>query len=139
MLKGVVRRHKRKMSNNIDLLDRAARAISAKNATALIPAAACSDLSQQIVGVLRQLAPDDQILFFNIYNRRKKNREWAQLFALFAAQYCYLRRPLTQLIFWITVGGLGIWYIYDLFAIQEKVAQENEFIALEALDAVKGL
>ena len=79
------------------------------------------------------------MLFLNHYNRKKINSGWAQLFALFAVHYAYLRKPLTQLIFWMTAGGVGIWYLYDLFTIQDKVAKENEFIALEALDDVKGL
>jgi hypothetical protein len=125
--------------NTNELFDRADKFSAKKSSAELIPTLAQSDLAQQILGVLRQFSPNDQILFMNCYNRKKKNRDWAQFFALFAVHYAYLRKPLTQLIFFMTAGGVGIWYLYDLFTVQDKVTKENEFIALEALDAVKGL
>ena len=121
------------------MFERADKFSTKKEFADLIPALAHSDLKPQILSALRQLSTHDQMLFLNHYNRKKINSGWAQLFALFAVHYAYLRKPLTQLIFWMTAGGVGIWYLYDLFTIQDKVAKENEFIALEALDDVKGL
>ena len=132
------RRPKAIMSNN-DLFDRADKFSAKKTAADLIQALANSELKPDILSALRQLSPNDQIIFSNYYNRKKKSRDWAQLFALFAVHYAYLRRPLMQLIFFMTAGGVGIWYLYDLFTIQDKVERENDFFALEALDAAKGL
>ncbi|MEI6286933.1 MAG: hypothetical protein WCP79_10570 [Bacillota bacterium] len=125
--------------NNNELFDRADKYAAKKTAADLIQALAHSDLKPQILSALRQLSPNDQIVFLNCYNRKKKNRDWAQMFAVFAVHYAYLRRPLTQLIFFMTAGGVGIWYLYDLFTVQDKVEMENDFFALEALDAAKGL
>ncbi len=56
----------------------------------------------------------------------------AYLFWLFfGAHYLYFRRPGTQLLFWLTAGGFGIWALIDLFRIPGMVDEQN----LELLDA----
>lgn len=43
--------------------------------------------------------------------------------------YAYLGRWGTQILFWITAGGLGIWAFLDLFLIPRKVNRYNRRIA----------
>ena len=57
-------------------------------------------------------------------------------FALLGCHYAYLGRWGLQLLFWLTLGGLGIWAFVDLFRIPGMVNDHNWDIAeeLEALD-----
>lgn len=45
--------------------------------------------------------------------------------------YAYLGKWLYQVLFWITAGGLGIWWIIDLFHIPTKVERYNLQLAQE--------
>jgi len=47
---------------------------------------------------------------------------------LLGAHYAYLGRWGLQLLFWVTLGGLGVWAIIDLFLIGGKVEAYNASI-----------
>lgn len=47
------------------------------------------------------------------------------LFVFLLAHYAYLGKWGKQILFWITLGGLGIWALVDLFTIPEKVRSYN--------------
>jgi|TARA_B110000259_G_scaffold44024_1_gene50915 hypothetical protein len=47
-------------------------------------------------------------------------------FCFFGAHYLYLRKTGIQLFFWITLGGFGIWALFDLFALSSKVHTYND-------------
>lgn len=47
---------------------------------------------------------------------------------LLGAHYIYLERWGTQIIFWISFGGLGLWAIYDLFTMSNKVKKYNKLL-----------
>jgi len=44
---------------------------------------------------------------------------------LLGSHYAYLGKWGTQLLFWFTLAGLGIWWIVDLFLIPGKVEKYN--------------
>lgn len=46
-------------------------------------------------------------------------------FVLLGSHYLYLRKPLLQLLFWVTLGGFALWAIVDLFRIPKLVAEFN--------------
>lgn len=50
------------------------------------------------------------------------------LWFILGAHYAYLGKWGTQIIFWITLGGLGFWAIIDLFLIPGKVERYNTSI-----------
>lgn len=61
----------------------------------------------------------------------------AYLLLFFAgAQYAYLNKWGTQILFWITFGGLGIWWLIDVFRIPGMVDDFNDpiFDELEWLE-----
>jgi len=47
---------------------------------------------------------------------------------LLGAHYAYLGKWGIQLLFWITLGGIGIWALIDLFTIPGKVNRYNAAI-----------
>lgn len=46
-------------------------------------------------------------------------------FLLLGAHYAYLGKWGLQILFWVTFGGAGIWWIIDLFTISGKVEKYN--------------
>ena len=42
------------------------------------------------------------------------------------AQYAYLNKWGTQILFWITFGGLGIWWIIDIFRLPGMIHEFND-------------
>jgi hypothetical protein len=55
-----------------------------------------------------------------------KSKGSAYLFwFLLGAHFAYLGRWGMQLLFWITLGGFGVWAIIELFMISGRVAKHN--------------
>lgn len=52
---------------------------------------------------------------------------------LFGVHYFYLNRPLTNIIYWLTLGGFGLWTLIDLFRIPSMVRKNNEEATQEAI------
>ena len=50
---------------------------------------------------------------------------------LFGVHYAYLGKWGTQFLYWITLGGFGVWAIIDLFTISGKVNRYNNAIVHE--------
>jgi len=47
---------------------------------------------------------------------------------LFGSHYAYLGKWGTQILFWLTLGGLGIWAAYDLINMTEIITRHRESI-----------
>jgi len=63
----------------------------------------------------------------------RKKVHWAFLrWLMLGSHYLYLRRPITQFFFWISLGGLLLWWLIDLTRLSHLVRQYNER-ALRAL------
>lgn len=50
---------------------------------------------------------------------------------LFGTHYAYLGKWGWQILFWITLGGLGIWAFIDIFTIPGKVNRHNARIFMQ--------
>ena len=48
------------------------------------------------------------------------------LFFVAGAHYAYLNKWGTQVFFWLTLGGLGIWWLVDIFRITGMVHDFND-------------
>lgn len=55
---------------------------------------------------------------------------------IFGCHYAYLGKWGLQFLYWITLGGLGIWCILDLFSIPNKVRFHNSIIIKQIHEAV---
>lgn len=68
------------------------------------------------------------------YRRKKKSYVFAYFsWVLVGFHYAYLGKWGVQLVFWLTCGGLFIWYFIDIFRIPGLVDNKNREIAVEAL------
>ncbi|MFT4850303.1 MAG: hypothetical protein ACI83B_002859 [Sediminicola sp.] len=66
-----------------------------------------------------------------------KSKDIAYLFwFILGSHYAYFGKWRLQFLFWITLGGIGIWALMDLFFMSNKVDSVNApiFTALEKLE-----
>ncbi len=49
-------------------------------------------------------------------------------FFFFGAHYLYFGKLFFQILFWITLGGFGMWLLFDLFTLSTKVKIYNDRI-----------
>ena len=76
----------------------------------------------------------DQALFREEYTRKAKSKTKGLLFLiLLGFHYLYIRRTGLQIAFWLTGGGLFVWWIIDLFRIGGMVKKYNQEVALQAM------
>lgn len=68
-----------------------------------------------------------------------RRTEWAYLFFVMWAHYLYLGKPGLQLLYWLTAGGFGIWFLIDLFTMESKIKNHNMpiFMEIEELERQK--
>lgn len=60
-----------------------------------------------------------------LQNELKKTGTAYLFYFLFGAHYIYLGQIGKQILFWITLGGLGFWALIDLFTLGSKVDKTN--------------
>lgn len=75
----------------------------------------------------QQLPPQQEIADGTSEERRDlKDTATAYLYWLcLGMHYNYLDNRSTQLIFWVTLGGLGLWWLFDLVRIPDMVKDYN--------------
>ena len=49
-------------------------------------------------------------------------------FFFFCAYYLYFGKLFFQILFWMTLGGFGMWFLFDLFTLSTKVKIYNDTI-----------
>jgi hypothetical protein len=50
-----------------------------------------------------------------------------RLWFFFGLHYAYLGKWKLQFLYWITIGGMGVWSIIDLFTLSKRIAVHNDF------------
>ncbi len=89
---------------------------------------------------LAELTAEQQDRFIAQYDSRAKSVGVAYtLFLLLGAHYAYFGRWGLQAIWWLTLGGLGVWALIDLFRIPKLSARYNDEVATLAMRTVKVL
>ncbi len=67
----------------------------------------------------------------------KKSTTVAYLFFFFlGAHYFYLGNWVKQIFFWLTLGGLGLWWLIDLFTLSSKVSSHNTDIEFKKIQKI---
>lgn len=76
---------------------------------------------------------DSEELADELESRRKKRRHAWLAWLLLGSHYLYLGRPFTQAVFWLSLGGLLVWWVVDLFRIPAMVERCNRRTSHEIL------
>lgn len=87
-------------------------------------------LSTVAAAALSKMSDEAKETFVFEFNKKHKTAGLAYLFwVLFGCHYAYLGRWGTQVLFWITGGGLLIWWLIDAFRMSGIVADFNRDLA----------
>ena len=72
--------------------------------------------------------------FVGAYNRMARSTATAYfLYLLVGGHYAYVGRRGVQIVFWVTLGGLLIWWVVDLFRIPAMIRRYNEEVATDIM------
>lgn len=83
---------------------------------------------------LSRLSHNQRSSFRRDYKKRSKSVGLAYLLWLcLGFHYIYLGKWGTQFLYWVTIGGLGVWILIDLFRIPSAVAETNKDVARELM------
>lgn len=75
----------------------------------------------------------------DLYEKIKPISTVYMYWLLFGVHYAYFGKWSTQVLYWITLGGLGIWAIRDFKRMPEMIVEHREsvFRKMEELEKVK--
>lgn len=95
------------------------------------------DLPPVAAAAYQQLNDEQKLAFNAYYNSRKRSMALMVAFSLLLPiQLFFLRRVLLGILFLITGGGFGVWYVIEWFLTPGRVRDYNARVANEALAAV---
>ncbi len=83
-----------------------------------------------------QLPALKQDLFHREYQSKQKSTSTSFILWFSGLHYLYYNKWFLQIIFLLTFGGLGVWWIIDLFKIKKRVNDWNHSVAVDLLNRV---
>lgn len=105
-----------------------------------IPAWIYNQLPSAVRSELAHLSDREQTYFVEEFRRRCKRVFWAYtLWFLLGWHYIYLRKWGLQFLYWLTLGGLWIWALLDLFRVPGMVRNYNKDIAFAVLKDMRSI
>ena len=95
-------------------------------------------LPSAVQASLSNMTDLEQAMFVEEYKRRKKSIGTAYLcWLVLGLDYGYLHKWGLQFFFWITLGGMFIWWLINFFTIPSMVRNYNKDIAVDVLRSQK--
>ena len=86
----------------------------------------------------KELSDEQQGWFLREYQRRSRSVGWMMVLAiLFPIQLFFLRKVLMGVVFLLTGGGFGIWYLVEWFLTPGRVRAYNEAVAMSLIHHLK--
>ena len=106
----------------------------------MIEPSVANSLPAMVRNELATLAAQRQEEFVDEYDRHSKGLAVAYLlWFFFGLHYAYMRKWGVQVIFWLTLGGVGIWWIVDAFRMPGLIKDYNKDKAVEVLRNLKAI
>ena len=95
------------------------------------------DETRRIKSMLEQLPQESRMQYDVKLSERKKSLQLGYLcWMMCGSHYLYVKRPVKQLIFWGTIGGLLVWYMLDLFLMFFVIDRYNREVSFEILNEI---
>ena len=96
-----------------------------------------NDLPPQAFAGFEALSDEQKSGFVNRYNTAKRSMALMMAFAIiFPIQLFFLGKVLLGILFLITGGGFGVWYVVEWFLTPGRVREYNADVAAEILASV---
>ena len=90
-------------------------------------------MTEKTALLLNELTPAQKNYVTNRLAAKENDLSVAYLCWFFCIHYFYLRKPVRNILYWITYGGVFIWAIIDLFRMKSLVEKCNETIVQELI------
>lgn len=106
-----------------------------------IPGSIASDLPAMVRNELAKMSAQKQEEFLEEYKRKRKSVGFGYvlLIFLFSLHYGYVGKWGLQVLFWLTGGGLVIWWFIDLFRVPGLVGNYNKDMATNVMRNLKAI
>ncbi len=96
-----------------------------------------SDLPTSAAAAYENLTHQQQAAFTVYYNQRKRSTGLMLLLAIiFPIQLFMLGKVGLGVIFWLTGGGLGVWWVIEWFLTPSRVRDYNAGVAADGLSLI---
>jgi hypothetical protein len=93
---------------------------------------------ERVRGELAALPASTRAAFDEAFRRRARSTTTAYVtWILVGGQYGYVGRWALQILFWVTLGGLMVWWVVDLFRIPGMVRRYNERVSHDILESLR--
>ena len=113
---------------------------AATGGTLYLPNKMADRLPAMVRNELSKLTAQRQEEFVEEFQRKSKSLPVSYIvWLLLGWHYAYLRNWGTQFLFWITLGGLGLWWIADAFRLPGMVRDYNKDRATEVIRNLKAI
>ncbi len=97
-----------------------------------------NDLPPQTLAGYQELTPEQQEVFSAHYTSRKRNTALMVLLSIFFPIQLFLVGKIgLGILFWLTGGGLGVWYVIEWFLTPGRVRDYNTRVAADTLNLIK--
>jgi len=98
-------------------------------------------IPEAVLRRLDSLDPLTQEAFLMEFQKKRKSGFVAfLLWCVFPAwHYFYVCKVWVNLLFWLTFGGFGIWWVIDLFRLTGLVREYNKIVAIAVLKDIQFL
>ena len=103
-----------------------------------IPSGISRQIPEAVLRRLDSLDPLTQKAFLMEFQKKRKSGFVAfLLWCVFPAwHYFYVSKVWVNLLFWLTFGGFGIWWVTDLFRLTGLVREYNRIVAISVLKEI---
>jgi len=103
-----------------------------------IPSVISRQIPEAVLRRLDSLEPLTQEAYLMEFQKKRKSGFVAfLLWCVFPAwHYFYVSKVWVNLLFWLTIGGFGIWWVIDLFRLSGLVREYNKTIAISVLKEI---
>lgn len=104
-----------------------------------IDPALSDELPATVRNSLGKMSSEQQSVFEGEYKRKRKDKILLTLLAVFlpTIQFFMLGKVGLAVLFWITIGGCGIWYAIECFLTPKRVREWNHGVASEIMRDMK--
>lgn len=104
----------------------------------IMPQSIADNLPAMVKNELFKFSAQKQEEFIEEYKRKAKPAGIVYLFwAILGCHYLYFKKWEIQIFFWLTSGGLLIWWVVDLFRIPGMIRDFNKDVAVDVLRDLK--
>lgn len=88
------------------------------------------ELSSAMLAQVQQLPDHKKQMFLTQYSGTQKKTSTGYLLWVIGCHYFYVGKAGVNIVYWLTLSGLGIWAIIDLFRMKTMVHEANDKTAM---------